>query len=332
VTKWLLAALGLVVLYQVRGVLGPFVVAGILAYILVPAVEALAQRFRVKRVVVVTLIFLLLLACLGVGAWALEPTLFRETRDLVQNTPAILDSLFVQTMGSEKVEILGTSVDAQTMARELLSAIRDSLGRPTEALHIAEEAIRAVFDAFLVLIVLFYLLLDWQRLIAFGFRFVPAESRGRVGEIAARIHGVLGRYIRGQISLILLMGGVTWIVLSWGFHLRFATPIALATGFLEIIPLVGPVIAAAIAATVGFTQGGVQMVIALVVFYTVARQVEDQIVMPLVVGRAVHLHPVATVFAALCGGVLAGVLGMILAVPTMAALAVILDEVWPADK
>jgi predicted PurR-regulated permease PerM len=71
------------------------------------------------------------------------------------------------------------------------------------------------------------------------------------------------------------------------------------------------------------------MAVGLIVFYTIARQVEDQVAMPLIVGRAVHLHPVATLFAALCGGAIAGVLGMILAVPVAAALAVILDDVWP---
>ena len=72
------------------------------------------------------------------------------------------------------------------------------------------------------------------------------------------------------------------------------------------------------------------MAVGIIVFYTVARQVEDQVVMPQIVGRAVHLHPVATVLAVLCGAI-AGVLGMILAVPAAATLSVILDEVWP-DK
>lgn len=149
--------------------------------------------------------------------------------------------------------------------------------------------------------------------------------------MAARVHGILGRYIRGQLYLVLLMAGVTWVALSLVFHLRFALPIGLATGLLEIIPLVGPVIAATVAASVGLTQGGPELAIGIVVFYTIARQVEDQLVMPLVVGRAVHLHPVATVLAVLCGGALAGVLGMILAVPVAATLAVLMDEVWPSS-
>jgi predicted PurR-regulated permease PerM len=128
------------------------------------------------------------------------------------------------------------------------------------------------------------------------------------------------------------MAGVTWVALAFGFHLKYALPIALLTGVLEVIPYVGPVVAAAIAASVAISQGGGQMAIGIVVFYTIARQVEDQIVMPQIVGRAVHLHPVATLFAVVCGGAVAGVLGMVLAVPTAAALAVILEDVAPHQK
>ncbi len=328
---WLVIMLGLLLLYVVRDVLPPFVIAGMLAYILVPVVGAIAVRLRVRRALVVAVLYVVLVLSLIGGFVVLEPVLVRDTQDLVQNGPAIVESLLQQTVGTGQVQLLGATVDAKTLSARLLTAARDGLGRPTEALHLAEGVIQTVFDTFLVLIVLFYLLLDWPRLIAFGFRFVPAERRANVGRLASGIHAILGRYIRGQLYLVILMAIVTWVVLSAVFHLRYAFPIALATGLLEVIPLVGPVVAAAVAASVALTQGGPQMALGMVVFYTVARQVEDQVVMPQVVGRAVHLHPIATVLAVLCGGAIAGVLGMILAVPAAAALSVILDEVWP-DK
>jgi predicted PurR-regulated permease PerM len=329
---WLVILLGLLFLYVVRDVLPPFFIAGMLAYILVPAVEAIAGRLRVRRALVVIMLYLVLVLALGLGVAVLEPVLVHDTRDLVQNGPAIVESLLVQTVGTGEIQVLGATVDAQTLAARLLTAARDALGRPTEALHLAEGVIRGVFEVFLVLIVLFYLLLDWPRLIEFAFRFVPADRRLNVGRLASGIHAILGRYIRGQLYLVILMATVTWVVLSMGFHLRYAIPIALATGLLEVIPLVGPVVAAVVAASVGLTQGGPQMALGIVVFYTVARQVEDQVVMPLIVGRAVHLHPIATVLAVLCGGAIAGVLGMILAVPAAATLAVIMEEVWPEVK
>ncbi|HEV8638998.1 MAG TPA: AI-2E family transporter, partial [Chloroflexota bacterium] len=103
-----------------------------------------------------------------------------------------------------------------------------------------------------------------------------------------------------------------------------------ATGFLEIIPLMGPLLAGTIACAVALGHSGPLAAIWLAVAYFVLRQLEDQIVMPLVVGRAVHLAPVVTLFSVLAGERLAGPLGMILAVPIAAAAKVLLDE-WRAQ-
>src|SRR5207249_2834223 len=101
----------------------------------------------------------------------------------------------------------------------------------------------------------------------------------------------------------------------------------IATGLLEIVPLAGPALAATIAAIVAFSQGGGQFALTIIVFYTVARHLEDYLVVPNVVGRAVHLHPVVSIFAVLAGGAVAGILGTILAVPAAAALVVIWDVI-----
>jgi predicted PurR-regulated permease PerM len=129
-----------------------------LAYILVPGVEAIAGRLGVRRALVVIVLYVVLVLALGLGVAVLEPVLVRDTQDLVQNGPAIVESLLQQTVGTGEIQVLGATVDAKTLAARLLTAARDALGRPTEALHLAEGVIRGVFDTFLVLIVLFYLL------------------------------------------------------------------------------------------------------------------------------------------------------------------------------
>jgi predicted PurR-regulated permease PerM len=146
------------------------------------------------------------------------------------------------------------------------------------------------------------------------------------------VHWVLGRYLRGQLYLIGIMSVVTYLVLTFGFHLRFAVLIAVLTGVLEVIPLLGPVLAASIASVIALTQGGPGMMIAIIVTYTVLRQLEDQLVMPIVVGRAVHLHPLITIFAVLTGATTAGVLGAVLAVPIAAAIRVTIDYVFVDPK
>jgi len=91
--------------------------------------------------------------------------------------------------------------------------------------------------------------------------------------------------------LIVLMSFVTFLVLEWAYRLPYALWIGILTGILEVIPLIGPITAGAIACTVGFSQGGPNEAAALAVTYLVLRQVEDQLVMPIIVGRAVHVHP-----------------------------------------
>ena len=143
---------------------------------------------------------------------------------------------------------------------------------------------------------------------------------------------VLGKWLRGQLLLIALVAAVVYLILGPLLHLPYALAIAIITGVLEVIPLVGPLIATAIAGTNAFAHGGTNLAVTVVVIYFVLRQVEDQLVMPFVVGRAVHLHPLVTIFAVLTGSAAAGVLGAVMAVPVTAGLRVVLDYVFAEPK
>jgi predicted PurR-regulated permease PerM len=139
---------------------------------------------------------------------------------------------------------------------------------------------------------------------------------------------VLGRWLRGQLLLMVLVTAVFYIILGPILHVPFALALAILSGVLEIIPLVGPIIAAALAATVTYSAHGTDTTLVVLVVYLVVRQVEDQVVMPLVIGRAVHLHPVVTIFAVLVGLGTWGVLGGLLGVPVAAAINVTLHELY----
>ncbi len=125
------------------------------------------------------------------------------------------------------------------------------------------------------------------------------------------------------------MSAVAYIGLGPIAHLPYALALAVLTGVLEIIPLIGPLIATAIVAIDAFARGGPGLAAGIVVFYFVLRQVEDQVVMPVVIGRAVHLHPIVTIFAVLVGLSLYGILGGLLGVPVAAAINVVFRELYP---
>jgi predicted PurR-regulated permease PerM len=319
-------------LFLARSVLPPFIIAGVLAYILSPLVSAIQQRTHLSRVIVAAGLYVVLLGLFGLGVWLLETQLVREVRALSAAGPDLVDAAFVRLLGSETFELLGQQTNAHLVAAWANERLIEIGGRPTDALHVAERTLDTILKTLLTLIALFYLLLDGHRVGPFALRFVPADQRTHVHNIASHVHVVLEQYLRGQLFLILLMSVVTYIVLSVGFHLPYALPIAIATGVLEIIPLFGPLVAGAIASVVAVVSGGLPVMIGVIVAYFVLRQVEDQLVMPFVVGRAVHLHPLVTIFAVLTGSAAAGVLGAVMAVPVTAGLRVVLDYVFVEPK
>jgi predicted PurR-regulated permease PerM len=324
---WIAFAVLAALLYAVRSILPPFVIALVLAYVFVPGIDFLSRRFHWPRGLVVLVLYIIFIAVVGAAIYAVEPSLAREAGELTRDAPGLVRNLFVQTLGGEEVSLFGQTVRADQVAAQVLRSLQENSIGPEGALRIAESVLHGIFQFLLFLIVLFYLLKDWDKLAAAALSMLPLHARPRVRDLALSIHIILGRYVRGQLILVVLMSAVTWVVLRFVFNLRFALPIAIATGLLEIVPLAGPALAATIAAIVAFSQGGGHFALIVIVFYTIARHLEDYLVVPTVVGRAVHLHPVVSIFAVLAGGALAGILGTILAIPAAAALVVIWDVV-----
>jgi predicted PurR-regulated permease PerM len=328
VSKWLALAALSTLLWVARGVLPPFIVAGILAYVLSPLVDELAARTGVRRPLVALGVFVGVLAAIACLVWLVGARLGVELRELAREGPTIIDAVVTHLTGGQSIDLFGQSITPRELARRLDIALRDELGTPTQAI----QAVRIGFELILAIVLVFlslaYMLIDGHTFFRYVLRFVPREHRAHVEHLSGEIHRVLGRYLRGQLFLIVLMSVITFAVLEWAYHLPYALWVGILTGILEVIPLVGPIAAGAIACTVGFSQGGPNEAAALAITYLVLRQVEDQLVMPIVVGRAVHVHPLVTIFAVLTGEKIAGVLGMILAVPIAAAIKVVLDYAY----
>jgi predicted PurR-regulated permease PerM len=329
---WLILAVVLVFFYEARSVLGPFIIAGIIAYIFTGGITFVQQRLGWPRVLVAGLLYLLVLAALGGALYIGAQTLIRQTVELSRQGPSLVENGLRQLLGTSSIDVFGQQYDAHTLAQRLDAAIVEAQDNPGGALHIAELVVSRLLDALLVVFVSFYLIVDGHKLGAYLLKFLPNESRPVAGLMAGRIHTVLGAYLRGQLLLVLIMSTVTWVALHFLFNLRYALPIAIASGFLEVMPLLGPIIAATLAAGVALAQpgGGVGLAVGVLILYFILRQAEDQLVIPFVVGRAVELHPIATIFAVLAGGAVAGILGILLAVPIAAAIKVILDYLYPS--
>ena len=319
----------LFILWLARAVIGPFVIAAVLAYAFSPLVGAAVARTGWPRLVIVGLGFAGALGLLAAGFAVVAGPLVAELQLLASGGPDSLAVALRQFVGADTIAIGDTRIAVVDLARELQSSLTSLISTPGDAVHLASELADVALNAFLSLIVTFYLLLEGERAPAFALRFLPPAQQARTVEIAARIHAVLGRWLRGQLLLVVLVAAVVYVALGPVLHVPYALAIGIITGILEVIPLVGPLVATALATTVAFAHGGTGLAVTVAIVYLVLRQVEDQLVMPVVIGRAVHLHPVVTIFAVLVGLSTWGVLGGLLGVPVAAALNVILHELYP---
>ena len=194
-------------------------------------------------------------------------------------------------MAGDSITIGDMTFTAEELAAQAQAALTTFLQTPEGAIRAAEELLRGALDVVLTIIVTFYLLLDGGRLGNTALGFLDPADRVQMQQAAGRVHVVVGQWLRGQLLLVALMSVVVSIVL--GPILGLPNPIALGVmvGLLDVITLIGPLIAGTIVAIVALSSGGVTLAIAAVVSLFVLRQIENVVIMPIVLGRAVHLHP-----------------------------------------
>ena len=330
---WVVLALAtLVVLWLARDVLGPFVVGAVIAYAFGPPVTVAQRRTGWPRIAVVGVGYIVSLAIVIILAALLADQAVREFGTLATGGPDALATTLRSLVGADSINLAGQTFSISEIAQAAEDQIAGLFASPGDALHLATEAGSFLLDSFLVVVVSFYLLLDGPRLLERMVLRVPDDRRDRLVAILERIHVTLGRWLRGQLLLIALVALAVYLILGPILHVPHALAIGILTGILEILPLVGPIVATAIAAIFAFSSGGLTLAIIVVVIYFVLRQVEDQLVMPVVIGRIVHLHPVVTIFAVLVGLSAFGLLGGVLGVPVAAAAMVVFNEFFPPDQ
>ena len=330
---WVVLALAtLVVLWLARDVLGPFVVGAVIAYAFGPPVTVAQRRTGWPRIAVVGVGYIVSLAIVIILAALLADQAVREFGTLATGGPDALATTLRSLVGADSINLAGQTFSISEIAQAAEDQIAGLFASPGDALHLATEAGSFLLDSFLVVVVSFYLLLDGPRLLERMVLRVPDDRRDRLVAILDRIHVTLGRWLRGQLLLIALVALAVYLILGPILHVPHALAIGILTGILEILPLVGPIVATAIAAIFAFSSGGLTLAIIVVVIYFVLRQVEDQLVMPVVIGRIVHLHPVVTIFAVLVGLSAFGLLGGVLGVPVAAAAMVVFNEFFPPDQ
>lgn len=310
-------------------ILSPFVVGFVVAYLLNPIVQKLAKRGVPRWCSAFLILFLFFLAVI-IGLLFAIPVLVREMVDFIKLLPVAFDNGRIWIAQQfPMIDIPQSIKDVQNVDGTIVS---EKMGSVLEfgkniAGNIFKSGMAVIgIISFVALmpIVAFYLLIDWPRLTDKVKSLLPRKNSKRIESMLTDIDMALAGFIRGQLTVCFLLGLFYAIALSL-LGLQYGFFVGVASGVLSIIPYIGSIFGLVAAVGLAFYQfGGWEYPLAAFAIFIVGQLVEGNYLTPKLVGDSVGLHPLWVIFALMAGGALLGLLGMVIAVPVAAILAVII--------
>lgn len=324
VTYWSIAAVLLMGLLWVLGdVLLPFVLGGAIAYCLDPIADRL-ERVGLSRMVATILITFVAVLIFVVMALLVIPTLVEQTIELVNIAPQLVQNL--QMFLTERFPQLA---DTESTMRKSLQDFIDTLqARGGELVNTvltgAMSFLNVIVLVVLVPVVTFYLLLDWDKLVARIDSLLPRDHAPTVRAIASDIDKTLASFIRGQGTVCVILGTYYAVGLML-VGLQFGLVVGFIAGLITFIPYVGAIFGGALAIGLALFQfwGDWGWIAAVAAIFMVGQFIEGNILTPNLVGQSVGLHPVWLIFALSVFGSIFGFVGMLVAVPLAAMIGVV---------
>lgn len=330
--QWMLAGIvfvGVVLINFVGAVMTPFAISAVLAYLGDPLVDRL-ERLKLSRPLSVTLVFLVIFTFLVLMLLILIPALFQQVKTLMQLLPAweewvrfnVIPKLVEYT--DFDPEWFDISQLVKTMAGEWQKAggLLAGLGRSVTSSGLA--VIGFLVNLFLIPVVTFYLLRDWDHMMEHIRLMLPVNLEPIVVELASECDEVLGAFLKGQLMVMLALGLIYGVGL-WAIGLQFALLIGLLAGLVSIIPYMGFVVGFTTAIVVALFQfDGYLPFVWVVGVFALGQALEGWVLTPYLVGDRIGLHPVAVIFALMAGGQIMGFVGMLIALPLAAIIMVLL--------
>lgn len=310
--------------WAVRSTLLLVLVAAVLAVGLDPPVRRL-QRMHISRGWAVTLIFLATVAFLVVFGFLVIPPLVREVRQLAADIPGYVARLKNdQGWIGDLENKYHLSTKLKEITDRLPSLASQSLGK---ILGITASVASVIFNLLTISILTIYFLMSLpqgRRTIEGTFR---GEHRARNVMVFEEAIQRIGGYVSGNIATSIIAGVTSYVFLRI-LGVPFAAALGMWVGIADLIPTVGATLGALAAVAVAFLGGSVADGIATIIYFVIYQQVENYVIVPRVMKKAVDLSPAAVIVSVLIGGSLAGFAGALLALPLAAAAKVVLRQVW----
>ena len=331
-SQWLVVAvavaLALAALISLREILMPFAIGALIAYLGDPLVDRLEER-SFSRTTGVVIVFGLFLGVLALMIAVVVPLVLQQLSELAAAIPEAyrwLSSVAVPKLQAwlRLSSINLPEIDWRTSLTEHWSSVGKVTGGVVQQVTTSSLSLLAgLLNAALVPVVAFYLMRDWDLVMAGIMRLVPRTLVGGVSSAVTEAHTVLEAFVRGQLVVM----GAQALIYSlglWMVGLNYAVVLGLVAGAASIIPYAGAVIGVGSALLVGYLQFGLDVwALGLIgSIFIVGQLIESFALTPLLIGDRIGLHPVAVIFALMAGGQLAGFTGILIALPVAAVLLV----------
>ncbi|MCI1856955.1 MAG: AI-2E family transporter [Sporolactobacillus sp.] len=306
----------------------PLIISGLLYYLLRPLVRGL-MRLKVPKVVAILIIYLVMLGLIALLIVWFGPLLYSQFLSLIQGMPGLIRQFghqlndFQNSKWFSKLNLDRISyVDLTNKVSRYLSSFVSNLGN--NVLTIIQSVTGTMMIIITVPFILFYLLKDADRMARGVLSLIPREHRAKAKDIIRDMDSTLSQYIQGQM-IVLLFDFVLIFFWYWVIGLNYALVLALIILFTNVIPFIGSFIATVPAAIVAFIQEPI-LAVYVILGVVVVQQLEGNVVSPMVMGRKLDVHPLTIICLLLAAGNLAGIIGMLLAIPLYAVCKVIVTR------
>ncbi|HXV72311.1 MAG TPA: AI-2E family transporter [Acidimicrobiia bacterium] len=324
----------LIIAEAVRVIWLPIAFAAGIVFLLEPAVK-MFERLRLPRLVAALLAMLVMVAVVVAVGALVWPTVQEQGTEFIQQLP----DLYVGVVDWIK----GVAPNFGLDLNEFLSqeAIEEWLRDPANQETIqnllfgfgagAGVILRGVAETIAVIalapVLAIYILMDLNRFKSQSLELTPPQHRNEVAYVGGELGTAMGSFVRGQL-LVALIVGIASSIGMWAIGLPFWLLIGIIAGFLNLIPFLGPVVGGALAALVALLNGDVWQAVWAVVIMIGVQQVDNHLITPMVQRARVNLSPLVIVLALIIGGSLAGLLGVLVAIPATAAIRIIVGHLW----
>jgi len=306
-------------LAELSSILTVIGVAFFLALGLEPVVSRLVNH-GLPRWLSTALVFVVFVAGIATFAAAAFPPLFAQITDLVNRAPLYLQQ------AQDHSSFIGRLNDRFQLQQRFTDAVDSIDGSALNHVVSAGTAVlEGVADTLIAIVLTLYFLADMPRIRSTIYRLVPHTRRPRAILIGDEVFAKVGAYVLGNVLISLLAGAATLIWLT-AFDVPYPLLLAILVAILDLVPVVGSTIAGIVVGAVALTVS-IPVCLATIAFYIAFQMVEDYVLVPRIIGRAVHVPALTTVVAVLIGATLLGVVGALVAIPIAAALQLIVQEV-----